>query len=82
MSSNDRPAYLTPPEVARSLRVSESKVASWIKSGRLPAINVSEGQRPKYRIARQALDDFLASRAVTPAARPVRRERLAVPKYV
>jgi len=82
MPSDDRPQFLTVPEVARLLRTRESRVLSWVRAGRLPAINLSEGQRPRYRIARQALDDFLASRAVTPAARPVRRERLAVPKYV
>jgi len=82
MSSDTRPAYLTVPEVARLLRTRETRVLSWVRAGRLPAINLSEGQRPRYRIARQALDEFLQARAVSPAVRPVRRERLAVPKYV
>jgi len=82
MTADTRPAYLTPPEVAKTLRVSESKVASWIRSGRLRAYNVSEGQRPKYRIRADDLDAFLAGRAVTPPTEPVRRERRNIPRYV
>ena len=82
MTADPRPAFLTPPEIARSLRVSESKVAAWIRSGRLRAFNVSEGQRPKYRIRGDDLDEFLAGRAVTPPTAPVRRTRLSVPRYV
>lgn len=80
--TDTRPAYLTPPEIAKSLRVSESKVASWIRSGRLRAFNVSESARPKYRIRGDDLDEFLAGRAVTPPTRPVRRERREIPQYV
>ena len=79
----DTHVYLTPPEVAKALRVSQGKVALWIKSGRLRAFNVSEGQRPKYRIRPDDLDEFLQARAVTPAERqaPVRRRR-DIPQYV
>lgn len=82
MASDTRTQFLTPPEVARLIRVREAKVISWIRSGRLPAINVSEGARPKYRIKPDDLDGFLKSRAVAPIARPARRERLSVPRYV
>ena len=74
--------FYTPPEIARLLRCRESKVASWIKSGRLPAINVSEGHRPRYRIARAALDAFLQQQAVVPVAKPERRQKREVPHYV
>ncbi|NLX56242.1 MAG: helix-turn-helix domain-containing protein [Planctomycetaceae bacterium] len=83
MPSDTRPAFLTPPEIARSLRVSETKVAAWIKSGRLRAFNVSEGQRPKYRIRADDLESFLDGRtAAPPPTRPVRRERRDIPQYV
>jgi len=82
MTADPRPAFLTPPEIARSLRVSETKVAAWIRSGRLRAYNVSESARPKYRIRADDLDDFLQARAVTPPPVPVRRTRLCVPRYV
>ena len=78
----DRPAYLTPPEIAKSLRVSESKVAAWIRSGRMRAYNVSEGTRPKYRIRADDLESFLDGRTVTPPTRPTRRERRDIPQYV
>lgn len=77
--------FLTPPEVAKTLRCRESKVLLWIRSGRLPAINVSETSRPRYRIARAALDAFLESRLVSPDTRPpTRRQRREsqIPKYV
>ncbi|MCY2987169.1 MAG: helix-turn-helix domain-containing protein [Planctomycetota bacterium] len=67
--------YLTPPEAAAELRCRESKILGWIRAGRLPAVNLSEGLRPRYRISRAALDDFLTALAVVPASRPVRRQR-------
>lgn len=83
MPSDARPQFLTPPEIARALRVSESKVLLWIRAGRLPAVNVSEGQRPKYRIRAADLDSFLAGRAVAPQIEPAsRKSRLEIPHYV
>lgn len=82
MTADTRPAFLTPPEVARLLRCRESKILAEIRSGRLQSINLSDGQRPRYRIARAALDAFLAGRAVAPAVPPARRQRLQVPRYV
>ncbi len=81
--ADTRREFYTPPEVARRLRCRESKVIAWIRSGRLAAIDISEGSRPRYRISRRALDSFLQARAVAPIARPARRERLSgIPKYV
>jgi len=37
--------YLTPPEIAKLLRVSSEKVLGWIRKADLNAINVSEGDR-------------------------------------
>jgi len=73
--------FLTPPEVCKLLRVRPSKVLAWIRSGRLPAIDVSDGRRPRYRIRRADLDDFLQRRAVAPPI-PTRRKRLDIPQYV
>ena len=74
--------WLTPAEIAKELRIRESKPVGWIKSGRLPAINVSEGHRPRYRIARAALDAFLQQQAVVLVARPERRQKRTIPSYV
>jgi excisionase family DNA binding protein len=74
--------YLTPPEVAALLRCRQSKVLTWIRSGRLAAVNLSESARPRYRIAQSALDEFLAGKAVTPVVKTVRRQRREIPRYV
>jgi excisionase family DNA binding protein len=76
-------AYLTPPEIASVLRCRQSKVLAWIRSGRLAAVNLSEGQRPRYRVRRADLDEFLAGKAVSPVVpRPTRRVRQSIPSYV
>ncbi len=71
-------AYLSPPAVARLLGISPDKVRSWCASGELKAANLAEnhsGQRCRYRISPEALDAFLARRAVAPPPKPVRRRR-------
>jgi len=67
--------WMTLPEVRKFLRCRESKIRSWIASGRLSAINLSDGERPRYRIRKSDLDDFLTTRAVRPESRPARREK-------
>ena len=48
--------FLTVPEAAKVLSVSQAKVSEWIKAGRLQAVNVAnQGKRPQYRIPREAL---------------------------
>ena len=47
---------MTPPEVARRLRVSPEKIIGWIRRGQLVAVNVSNGRRPRFVIR---LDDLL-----------------------
>src|SRR5262245_40558605 len=39
-SSQHNPSYLTPPEVAKLLRVSQQKVLGWISRAELRAVNV------------------------------------------
>jgi hypothetical protein len=53
------------PEVAKTLRTNENKVLGLIRSGELPAINLAQsatGKRPRWRIAADDLNAFLASR--------------------
>jgi excisionase family DNA binding protein len=79
---NDRD-FFTVPEIARALRCRESTVTGWAKTGRLAAIDLSSSQRPRYRIARAALDAFLEGQTVAPPSRPARRQRRdSVPQYV
>lgn len=68
-------AFLTPPEVAKLLRVSTEKVLGWIRRAELRAVNVSNSSRPRYRVSRDSLDEFLESREVQPPAPRARRRR-------
>jgi excisionase family DNA binding protein len=56
-------AYLSLRESARLLRVSQGKVLSWIKGGRIKALNVGCPERPVYRIDRAALAKSLEAAA-------------------
>lgn len=67
--------YLTPPEIAKRLRVSNQKVLGWIRRAELKAVNVGNGFRPRYRISPDSFALFLASREVQPPAPHVRRQR-------
>lgn len=69
--------YLSPPEVAKMLRVSHAKILGWIATGDLRASDVAShrGQRPRWRISRDDLDSFLNRRAATPPPKAARRRR-------
>lgn len=69
--------FFTPPEVRALLGVAHDKVLGWIHSGELRAVDLSttRGQRPRWRISQQALEDFLSRRAASPAPKPRRRRR-------
>lgn len=73
--------YLTPPEIAKLLRVAPDKVLGWIRRAELRAVNVGNGTRPRYRVSREALDAFLQAREVQPPPpRQVRRRREQPPE--
>ena len=69
--------YLTPPEVAELLGVGHPKVLSWIDSGELRSYDISTNrdQRPRYKIARDDLEKFLARRSTTPEPEKRGRKR-------
>ena len=68
--------YLVPPEIATRLRVSPEKVLGWIHRGKLCAINVSNGIRPRHRISPDDLEAFLKRREVQPPPRIQRRRQM------
>lgn len=43
--------YFTPPMLAKLWSVSSAKVRRWIESGELVASNLSDGERPRYKIS-------------------------------
>ncbi|MEZ6097852.1 MAG: helix-turn-helix domain-containing protein [Pirellulaceae bacterium] len=67
--------YQTVPSLAKELGVNADKVRGWIASGELLAVNVGNRTRPRWRIAPQARDAFLAARAASPPPPPRRRQR-------
>lgn len=70
--------FLTPQDAAEQLAVGVEKVLRWIHSGELRAVNIAQsrnGERPRWRIPREAWDEFLAGRASAPAPKPIRRRR-------
>lgn len=69
--------YLTPPEVAKLLRVSHEKLLGWIRRGELAAVNVGNGNRPRFRINPDDLDAFLNQRKVQPPSKPTPRKHHA-----
>jgi excisionase family DNA binding protein len=65
--------------VAKLLRVHPTKILSWIRRGDLTAVNLADHQatRPRFRISRKDLEQFLATRRQMPTA-PRQRKRPAV----
>jgi excisionase family DNA binding protein len=71
--------FLSPAEVAAELRVSTSTVLRLIRSGRLPAIAVSERI---YRIPAATLERFLDGKLRTPGGlAPIRRVSGPAPRF-
>lgn len=54
-------AYLTVQAVAARLAVTDEQVLALIHSGRLRAVNVSVGRKPRWRIDPADLDLFLSA---------------------
>jgi excisionase family DNA binding protein len=60
MADEQREELLTVHEIARRLRVDDTTVRRWIKSGTLEAITLPhKGKRQAYRIKRSTLDRLL-----------------------
>ena len=68
---------LTPPELARRLRVHPDKILGWIRSGELRAINVAANPRgrPRWRIDPADVAAFEQRRAARPVLPSRRRKR-------
>jgi hypothetical protein len=64
--------FVTVAAVAGALGIRRGKVLGWIARGELAAVNVADKAlgRPRWRIARHALDSFFASRSNQNPNRP------------
>jgi excisionase family DNA binding protein len=78
--------YLTPPEVARILRVDVHSILAFVRNGELLGTNVARrgSSRPRWRIHRADLEAFLASRAAIPPPPrgPPRKRKLEYQQWV
>ena len=69
--------YMTPNQLAKRWRVSPDKVAAWIRSGELRALNVASAgsTRPRWRIPPEAVQAFEAARSCHRQAPPPKRRK-------
>ncbi len=80
MTTTTQPvAGLTPNELAKLLRVSSTKIYTWIDSGELRAVNTASVTcgRPKWVILPEALAEFERRRQGGPPVNPAPRRRRA-----
>ena len=78
IASNER--WVTPPTIAKRLCVTCDKVLTWIRSGQLRAVNLSDKGRPRWKISPEDLAAFLESKSNRATADPPKRSRRTVPK--
>ena len=73
--------WLTPPQLARQLRIEPPKVIAWINRGELRAVNVADrtGGRPRWRISPDAVDEFMRPRESKTPAPTVKRPKRTQP---
>lgn len=84
---SDEKKWLKVGEVADTVDANDKTILVLIKSGVLPAVDINASlkkgrTRPSYRVSREALDEFLTSRAMPsksqttrPATAHVRKSR-------
>lgn len=65
-----RKEYLTTGDVARELGMTEIKIRTLCELGRLPAVNTSTGDRPRWTIRRTDLESFLTPAVAKQADAP------------
>ena len=77
------PDWSTPPKAAKVLRVDPETIRELIRSGELRASNLARrgSTRPRWRISREALEEFLAGREPRPAAKKKRRSSARIIQF-
>jgi len=76
----DTPRGLTVSDIAQRLRVGEDKIRTWIRSGKLKAINTAEPlARPRYVVLPETLEEFVCARTVAPPPPTPKRRRRQQP---
>ncbi|MBX3420530.1 MAG: hypothetical protein KF752_03135 [Pirellulaceae bacterium] len=71
--------YQSPPEIAKQLRVSCDRVLHWINTGKLKAVNLSEGhERPRWKVSPDDLSCFLKTRSNLADISPATERRVTI----
>jgi excisionase family DNA binding protein len=78
--------FLSPPDAAKVVGVSPDKIRTFIERNELAACNLALnlGGRPRWRIRRSDLEDFLkrrAANAVVKTSRRIRRQPVDVIEF-
>lgn len=77
--------YLSVRRVADALGVKQQTVLGWIKAGELSALNVGRStaaRKPRWRIAQDDFERFIARRSATMEQRPTRTRRRVDPEVI
>ena len=75
--------WMTTTEIAENLGINTSKVRQWIMREELRAVNIANydtHSRPRYRIKKDWLDDFLSGREYHPPVSAAAQNRSKVKK--
>lgn len=73
-------AMYTVPRLAKAWGVAPKKIRDYIDAGELEAVNLASvhSRRERLAISEDAIESFLARRAVGPKVKPVRKKRSTV----
>ena len=70
--------YFSYTEIAKKLGIGTTRIAKWVESGKLIAINLNQDEkqkRPRYRVKMSDVEALLASKQVVPKAKRKPRKR-------
>jgi excisionase family DNA binding protein len=67
---------ITPAQLAKRWGVDVKKVLGWIHSGKLRAIDVSNGSRPRFKIDEADIEDFDRRKTWRPERSVEKRQRI------
>ncbi len=62
--SEREPDWLTVPEMARELGISQEKVRTWCRTGRIGALNIGDQARSFFRVRRDEWERFKERRTM------------------
>lgn len=71
--------FLTPPKVGRILGCGADQVLDFIRRGELKASNLSNADRPRWKISPDDLQKFLDARSNQKPPKPTRRRPIPKP---